>query len=777
MNTYTRKTLLASMVGLFAAGGASGSLAQGGEAATEQGRIDEIIVTANRRAESLNDAALSIAAIGGEEISRRNLTEMNDYLRTMPGVNFIDQGAGRNAVVVRGITIDPELESALTSPTTGLYFGEVPLAGFSLEGGNANIKMIDLDRVEVLRGPQGTLFGSGSLAGAVRNIPKQPNMEEFEGAIKTGYSNTTEFGGDNTKLEGVINIPLVEGILALRAVSYRHKADGYVNNIAGTQLATGGPIATTYTAAGLVAAFGGADLFQDEKGTGGSTFTGGRIALKWTPTTEFDVTLQYLSQKAELDGRPYVQLNTGGYTQATLAFGDALPNQSEKLEDDISIINMIVEYDFGWASLLSSSAYVDNKSVRNYDITALVGLSPLVQLNADSNEAFIQEIRLVSKLEGPMQFITGLYFEDIVRFLDSESYATGDLSLNVFGTPFGATNPLIDIGTRTGTTTQKAVFGELSYDVTEQVKVTIGARYFDYEKTDLLDGMGAFGLRLLPGETEESGDNYKASVSYVPNEDMLMYATWSEGFRLGNSNLPLPPSVCDVNNDGLLDGTSAELRGGFDSDSTENIEFGIKMGLAENRVQVNASLYQVKWNAMPLFIAAGKLDSQATQICFGGTIVNVGDAESNGFELETSVQLTDSLRFNIGGGYTNVELSQGITELGFSKGDRLPSSPEYNANMGLAYDFVLAGNEGYVQADYAVVSEFYNRVGEAGDKGGDYGQFNMNAGIVINNFTAEIFAQNLTNEDAITSVGVIGFDTRAYRLRPRTIGLNIGYHF
>ena len=189
-NSTKRKTLLAGLVGLFAAGGTAQVAAQGGEAATSQSAIDEIIVTATRRAESLNDTALSIAAIGGEEISRRNLTEMNDYLRTLPGVNFIEVGTGANAFVIRGIGVDPQGEGEVSSPTGGIYFGEVSLAGLSALGGTSDLKMIDLERVEVLRGPQGTLFGSSALAGAVRNIPNAPEINELTGSFKTSFSNT-----------------------------------------------------------------------------------------------------------------------------------------------------------------------------------------------------------------------------------------------------------------------------------------------------------------------------------------------------------------------------------------------------------------------------------------------------------------------------------------------------------------------------------------------------------------------------------------------------------
>jgi outer membrane receptor protein involved in Fe transport len=176
-------------------------------------------------------------------------------------------------------------------------------------------------------------------------------------------------------------------------------------------------------------------------------------------------------------------------------------------------------------------------------------------------------------------------------------------------------------------------------------------------------------------------------------------------------------------------------------------------------------------------VFGGKLPSQPTQTCFSSVVVNVGEARAQGVEIETTYQLSQGLRISLGGAYTDVEVAEDISDLGLSKGDRLPSSPDYNINLGLEYEYELGGYASYVRGDYAYVSEYFNRVGEEGDKGGDYGQLNMSAGITLNKFNINLFAQNLTNEDTVTNVGTLFPDTRAYRLRPRTIGLNIGYQF
>jgi len=289
---------------------------------------------------------------------------------------------------------------------------------------------------------------------------------------------------------------------------------------------------------------------------------------------------------------------------------------------------------------------------------------------------------------------------------------------------------------------------------------------------------GTLGESDVSGKIDESGESFKANLSYEFDEDILLYAQWVEGFRLGNVTALLPPSLCDVNNDGILDGTNTSNTDPFfESDSVKNIELGIKWTLLDNRLQINAAAYQVDWDEIPLTVVAGKLPEQAEQICNGGVVSNAGEARSQGLELETTFQLNDSFLINFGGAYTEAELTGVNVGIPFFEGDRLPSSPEYSVNLGLQYEFELSGYAAYARGDYAYVSSFFNLPGELGDEGGDYGQLDLSLGVTVDKFNIDINVQNATNEDALTSVGVVHPDTRAYRLRPRTIGLSIGYHF
>ena len=784
MNINKRKNLLATFIAVFAAGATTqGAVAQDGEAATAQSGIDEIIVTATRRATSLQDTALSIAAIGGEEISRRNLSEMNDYLRTVPGVSFIDLGVGQNAAVIRGVASSPQFEGAISGPGVEIYYGEVPLGGLGLIGGNADIKMIDLNRVEVLRGPQGTLFGSGSLSGAIRNIPNAPDLNNLEGSLKTSYSNTGQNGGTNSKFEGVVNIPVVEDVLALRAVAYRHDNSGFIKNIAATQLATGGESNPGVLAEDNVTAFGGAELYKDVDDIGNTTTNGGRLSALWQPTDNLGVTLSHIYQKTEQEGIPYVQINTGGYTQVSLQFdlgnAPALEGKKDGFTDEVSITNLLFDYDLDWANLMSSTTWADEEGTRNRESSGFIGGGlPLSTLWLTDTDAFYQELRLSSALDGPLQYIVGLYYSDVTNNNSGQWYGS-DSALTFFGRPLG--NPLLDDSIENKGIEQLSFYGELSYQLTDELELTLGARRFDYERESLDAGDGVFGAdRYQAGKTEESGTSLKLNLSYMLNEDSLLYAQYTEGFRLGSTNFPVPLSLCDVNDDGILDGTNAPITDGFDADTTKNLEFGVKLSFLDNRAQVNASVYQMDWDGIPLFIQSGALPG-LPQTCLNGLTANAGDARSRGVELETTYQITEGIRASLGGAYTNAEFVEGFPEFGASKGDRLPSSPEYSVNVGLLYEFEIAGQPAHLQGDYAYVGDYYNFIGEQlaglGGEAGDYGEVNMSFGMTFDSLSVEFFGRNLTDEDALTHHDISVPDSRAYRLRPRTLGLNIGYQF
>ena len=742
----TKKTLLASMVGLFAAaGGASSAMAQGDEAATAQGRIDEIIVTANKREQSLQDTAMSISALTGDTIEKRGLVGMDDYLRNLPGVNMQDLGAGQNSVVIRGIASDPQLESG----NVGVYFGETPINGLGTPSntggaGNADIKLVDIERIEVLRGPQGTLYGSGSMGGTVRIIPNSPNLEQVEGKLGTRLSQTDKNGGSNSMAQAIINLPLIQDKLAVRAVGYRFDNSGFIKNVAASQPT---PSINSATSQGGIAA--------DRDDVGNDTYTGFRISTLWQASPDLDVTLTYNQQKIEQDGYPEVDLDlANAYEQVRLKTGKQ-GSLNESLANDINITNLVINYDLGWGAISSSSSWVDYEASLNADLShhAGFGNSPIYAGNDLDWTIFFEELRLASKLDGRLQFLTGIYFEERERdFLGPWNWS-GDPNLDSGELlAFSAEDKL----------EQAALFGELSYEINDQLKVTLGARHFDYEteQTSTFEFGGNIVFADQFVDSNEKGQTYKLNLAYKPTEDTLVYGEWSEGFRMGKGLLQNPQCIAlGVNSPAQLD-----------ADTSENYEVGIKSSLIENRITINATAYRINWDGMPISVPLPQCNSAA--------FFNAGTSKAEGVELELKTQILDNLDIDFSASYGEAVFTED-TSLG-NKGDNLPGSADFNVSIGMEYAFAIAAHDGFVRFDYSYIGEYFNNVAEIGQAAGGYEQVNIKAGLALEQINLDLFVNNITNSTGLSwveSVNTVLGTTRGFRIRPRTIGLNIAYTF
>ena len=770
MNRTKRKTLLATMVGVFAAGGVVGVSAQGGdEAATAQSQIDEIIVTATKRATSLQDTAMAITALSGETIDKRGLVGMADYLAGVPGVTANDLGAGQNAVIIRGLDSSPQLGGSLA----GVYFGETPMINLANFGGVSNgigdIKMVDIDRVEVLRGPQGTLYGSSGMSGIVKITPTAPNLTEVEGKLATRFSQTGEEGGDNTMVQGVLNVPLIDDTLAVRAAIYQFENSGYIENVAASQPLPGDPASV-----GAVAI--------DRGDVGNDNVTGFRLATLWQPTDQLDMTLSYTTQDVEQDGIPDVNLALDGkYQQQRYNIGEG-GSRYEFLESETDILSLAVNYDLGWGKLSSTTSQLDAEGGAGADYTFLNGFFGLPYLppygsTAISNyEVFTQELRFASQLDGPLEFITGIYYEDFdgVAKVRSEWPGSGPRPDDIIS--FGPyTGPLPELFFATSwslPTTQKAFFGELVYNLSEQLSVTLGGRYFDYEAGSKLTVANMFTLfeeRDIPqAATKETGQTYKASLSYALTEDMLIYGQWAEGFRLGRGQL----EVIGCTTEGI------DTPRRINSDTTENFELGLKATFADGRATFNAAAYRINWEGIPVFISP---------VTGCGFVVNAGEAISEGVELELSAQLSDSFRLDLSASYGEATIAKDQLLAGVGtveKGDNLPGSADFNTRLGAHYDFTLVGYDSFARLDYTYMSEFYTTIDESlsPSPSGGFGQFNIKTGITFDQFAVDVFVNNLTNDDSLawtdSANNNINPNTqRANRIRPRTMGVNLSYQF
>ena len=714
--------------------------------------LEEVLVTANRRTETVQSAAMSITALTAAEIRRTEISGMDDYLDSIVGVSHMDIGVGRNATVIRGISLSPQDEGASSGQTVGYYFGEVPLSDLSWSP--PDIKLIDMDRVELLRGPQGTLYGGGSLSGAIRNIPASPNLGEFSGELAASYSDTARLGSDDHNAHAVLNIPLISNTLAVRLVGYRFDDSGYVQNIAHSDNAF----------LAHAQSYGAGALALDRSDIGHDWYSGGRISALWHPRENFNLTFTYLTQIATQQGLPEVQLGLGLYSQARLQMADEIGGGDEFLGSNIHVGNLLASYDFSWATLVSSTSYSNQLFLRRYGIDALEGGAPTSQRYGTVTHGFNQELRLVSKLSGPFKYVGGLYYQRITFADAGDDWYEGASAENPYGGFADAYRFTDNVYL-----SQKAAFGELSYTLLNKLTFTAGLRRSEYGKTITSFATGPLndGTSLTTVGMTEKKSAAKGSISYSIRAGAMIYGEFSQGFRFGMPLTPYPASCNDGT--GHVAGTDVPISGGFlKSDSLNNYELGGKFTLADSRVQINTALYRIDWKNLPtLFILP---------TCNFAVYENAGQARSEGIEMESRIAVLKGLVLNLNGSLQHAYLTGNNPGIG-PEGARLPGSPKYQYSAGLEYAFTAFHLPAYLHGEYVRLGGFYTDIQRLGPQVGDYGELNVKAGITWRDADVAIFGNNLTNAANLTWYDTNFENGRATRLRPRTVGLELRYHF
>ena len=737
--TLSKKAKLAAVIGSLCAGGFGAQAASADEAGTV---LQEILVTATKRGDaSTLDIPASISVADEDLISKRGMVGMEDYLRTLPSTNFLDRGAGRNGIIMRGVTASPQDDMAV-----GVYIDETPVTGMgSLGSGNPDLKYVDMQRIEVLRGPQGTLYGDSTIAGTVRVIPNAPDLSGFSAEIAGSASSTADLGGQNSMVRGVLNLPVIEDKFAIRVVGYDYDNSGYYENIAGDS-------ATKKTWAD---AFGGGVTSGE---AGDDQYTGGRITAFWQVSDDFDVTFSHLTQDVDQSGIPESMLALGGMSRAPFQRKDG---SGESLKIDLDVTSLKMNLDMGSYELFSSTSKAETKTLQDRDLGAyfgpMLGADDMPIYLADSAHAkqFTQELRLNTRLDGPWQFLLGAFYQDYER--------TAHQKMTFEGAP--ATDPfageLYFESTFGDNLKQLAFFGEASFDLTDQLTAVAGVRHYDYEKDSPDENDGVFNGGYSEGfvENDDSGQTYKLSLNYRHDDTTSFYGTFSQGFRLGGPHPEIPSDICDTT--GVPDQ--------IDSDELDSFEVGAKFAFADGRATLNVSAFQVDWTGIPV---------KRILDCGFETIANAGEAESRGLEVDGQLLLADALRLDYGLSYTDAELTADSAALNAKSGDRLPGSPEFSASLGIQADFSMAGRPMFARADIAHVGDYYNNLQQSGLAAGDFTTINLSLGAEINeSVSVDLFARNLTNKEGLTWIETELGDGRANYIRPRTIGIEVRARF
>lgn len=638
---------------------------------------------------------------------------------------------------------------------------------------NVDIKLVDIERVEVLRGPQGTSFGSSSLGGAVRTIPVAPKLDRVEGSVAAGYSTTSGAGGDNYSTHAVGNIPLVRDKLALRAVAYKYQDSGYYANRAASDPAFQTAVVSRYA---VPAAF-----VTDDDEVGSYDVVGGRVAALFQATDDLRFTLTYLTQKAETDG--VAMSNSGIYEQTLLQVAPGQVRRGQKgglYDTDIDLLNATMEYRLGWADLLATYSHIDSESTNAWPF-GYIGQTNAATADAHSgHRENVAEVRLATRFDGAWNFLAGVYYEELDDGIGDDGffqtfYWVGSPATNIY-VPNGPSLVGTIIDRRNHE--QKAAFGEVSWEIVDGLTLTGGARSYEYERTRRYITSGPFiGSADATLDADASGTSYRGNLGYKLNNDALFYAGFAQGFRLGRPQVALS-TTCDRDGDGFIDGTSTPraATGTLNSDEVDSYELGGKATLLDRRLSVDAAVFRMEWSGIPVTLSA----PAAPVGCGLNYTINAGEALSEGIELQMSFQATDSFRVDLGGSRINARLAEDVPAARLKKGNRLAGVPKVNANLGLQYEFALAGQEAMVRADSTYIGSFFGNILESPlTKAGDYVKVDASLRVAIQDLSVTLYVHNLTNEDAFSFRRASSSTSVFYghRLQPRTVGVGLSVSF
>ena len=767
--------------------------------------LQEIIVTATRRSVSAQDIPASITAITGKTLEQAGIVDTVDLGRALAGIDVIDKGpfSGVNgsALIIRGLNSDSTsgefIQSSPIVPPVATYVDDTPLF--------FNLRLQDLDRVEILRGPQGTLYGSGSLGGTIRYVQNAPDPSAFDAKVEAGVSSTAHTSAVNYDVNGMLNLPVSETLAFRLNAGYTDEA-GFINqpNLYALD-ASGAPIP----------AQPGNLLSPPETyakdGTNAYHYRSARAAVLWKPGDGFQAQLSYYYQLSKADGYPYA---APFYGTNSLSSSDYIPATTD---DRIDLVALTMEGDLGFATLTSNTSWAKHENTSQGDVTslydffpfygALYGANPralVVGNQGYDDKPWAQEIRLASKTGGAYEWVAGLFYKSEKTDIIEHDFYPGYLDyynacVPVYGAGDGISNSQCGIGetayTASPTTvidgipivkdqayigdfqtryTDLAAFGEFTWHFAANWSVTGGTRLFKQtvfqsQQTGLLfDGPG-----YIANETQSDSWRkalWKVNLAYQIDPTNLTYATWSQGFRRGAVNA-LPPNeaaVGYVTDPGLFK---------VAPDTADNYEIGVK-GTVENRFRYSAAIFDIQWHNV-------QQSAFLTPLALPGAI-NVGEAYSRGLEAEMYGVLTDHWTAQFDYTYDQTKMTSlnalaltGLTVPPPPAGSALPGTPKSTAAAALAYEHVHVGDG---ELRFAVNAHYQSSLIPALSATiptvGGYTIVGARASYTLSHWNSTLYVDNLTNQVGINSYtdpSQWGKYYQALVSRPRTIGITIGY--
>jgi iron complex outermembrane receptor protein len=747
-------------------------------------QIQVVRVTAQKREEDPNKVAMSISAVSGAALQAQHVNDITDLTRVVPNISFTaasgngGAGPGTSNIEVRGIS------SSAGAATVGIYLGEVSITvGNVYTMGSVEPKFFDIDRVEVLRGPQATLYGASSMGGTIKFVPNEPDLKE-RGFGAYAEASTTKGGSANYSANVVGNFPLLADELALRIGAQAQRTGGFINQVDGD----GKVLATNINKIGDQAL---------------------RLALKWKPIRALTITPSLYYQK--VDAKDISAFNT------ELPTYKAQKPVREPSRDTLLTPNVTINWDLGKADLTSSTSYFQRKFDRTQNgsaynsyslstfltstvdggtappelIDAIAALPSAVWLNNKVRQVS-QEFRLASKpydtAVSPWTWLGGMYFSNQHTNIDENDPIFGvNDTFARFG--FSSADPDILPGAYPGAfpgdnafsgsfrfrEKQSSVFGEANYYFTQALHATLGARYLKGDST-LNQKNGLY----LAG----AGNNSRSSLSskaFMPKYALTwevdpantLYASVAKGFRLGGSNVFVPPTTC---------GQDLEANGGEDApatyapDSLWSYEVGSKSRFLNNRLSINADVFYVKWKNIQQGVYL--------PTCGYTYNANAGDAISKGVEFEIKAKPIPGLTLSASGGYVKAELSndKGLQKgiVGAVAGAQIQGVPKYNAAANAQYNFAVFGDKSaFVMGGVQWVGASKGSLDpdQTDYQRPAYHTADFSAGMSFNRYDLSVFVKNAFDTDTVIQHPQVASIVQGYRVPPRSIGMSVAAKF
>jgi len=699
-------TLAGALIGSPAAAQAVGQAVEADET--------EIVVTATKLSTPVRDIPASITAFDEASLERIGARNFADYLTRTPGVVFNQTVPGNSTAIIRGVATTTGIAQA--QGTTGYFINDVPMTDPFYSGGIPDIDTFDVDTVAVLRGPQGTLFGSASLGGAINYQARRPDLNSIEGHLRGSYE-TLAHGEDGYSANAMLNLPIVTDTLAIRGVFGHRRIGGFVDNVG-----TG------------------------EDDSNRTTINGGRLQIAFQPIDGTRINYLFLRQVQRTEDAGSTEPAVGRYAKST-----RIP---EPFRYATTIHNLRLDQELGFATLTATATHRRKTFSGEQDFSTFAGglllpFAPVSFLEPGRIRGETFEVRLASKPGGQFDYIVGLFHDrtrqNILNQLDAPAAAAA------FGSPI-LLDALVGIRGR-----ESALFGEGSWNVTDQFKITAGGRLF---RTKLRSVTTTSGPLVGPttvetGDSSESGISPKFALTWTPNEMLMLYASASRGFRFGGPNIATDPAF--------------DIPTQFNSDSLWNYEIGTRATLMDGRLLLDGTLYWVDWSNI-----------QVTQRSPGGFTYtgNAGQARNRGFEASLSYRPIRDLTLQGAVTYLDAELRRDfLSGSGLvSAGSRLPGASRWQTATSVSYEASDNAHRPSLSLSHRYVSRAPGELTPAPNAQGGYNLVDIRAGVNFGDVGINLFVENVGDARGVaqSTAGLVRGPIQ-YLVRPRTLGITLAY--